>query len=168
MSEAAQPSPGQGPAAGPVRVAVQVRFSDVDVFGHVNNAAYLRYLEDARFASFEAAGLCADGTVLPRVLVMARQEIEYLRPLLPRCGFVAGPAGISGVAVDTWVLRVGRSSVDLGHEVLDPAAGVVYARSRSRMVCVDRATGQPQPLDGEHRAQLLRHLGEDVPLRPWE
>ena len=144
---------------GPVRVEVQVRFSDVDVFGHVNNAAYLRYLEDARFASFEASGLDAAGAVLPQVLVMARQEIEYLRPLRP--------PRFGTVAVDTWVLRVGRSSVDLGHEVLDPGEGVVYARSRSRMVCVDRGTGRPQALAGEHRDQLLRHLGGDVPLRPW-
>ena len=145
--------------SGRVRVEVRVRFSDVDVFGHVNNAAYLHYLEDARFTAFAAAGLRGDGSFGPRVLVMARQEVEHLRPLLLRP---------DPVAVDVWVLRVGTSSVDLGYEVLDPAGGEVYARARTRMVSVDRVTGRPRPLEGEERAQLLRHVGAPPPLRPWD
>ncbi|MCG2801804.1 MAG: acyl-CoA thioesterase, partial [Cellulomonas sp.] len=62
-------------------VAMNVRWSDVDLFGHVNNAAYLRYLDDARFVLFPAMGVDEAGAMTASLLVVVKHEIDYLTPL---------------------------------------------------------------------------------------
>lgn len=147
---------------------MQVRWSDVDLFAHVNNAAYLRFLDDARFALFPSMGVDPAGRPTASLLVVVKHEIEYLAPLAFR------PAP---VAVDVWVPRIGRSSVDFGYEVLDaPAAEhrmapgdepVVYLRARSRMVQLDRESHAPRPFSDEERAVFEAYAGEDPVLHGW-
>lgn len=62
------------------RIQFKVRFSDLDAMGHVNNAAFLTYLEEARIAYFN------DVLALPRNsldfgAVIARIEIDYLHQI---------------------------------------------------------------------------------------
>jgi acyl-CoA thioester hydrolase len=162
---------------------MQVRWSDVDLFAHVNNAAYLRYLDDARFALFPSMGVDPAGRPTDSLLVVVKHEIEYLAPLSFR------PAPI---AVDVWVPRIGRSSVDFAYEVLDvpqpdaaeagpgpdvdPGAGVdpgavpepvVYLRARSRMVQLDRETHEPRPFAPGERAVFEAYPGEAPVLHGW-
>lgn len=142
---------------------MQVRWSDVDLFAHVNNAAYLRYLDDARFALFPSMGVDPAGRPTDSLLVVVKHEIEYLAPL----AFRPEP-----IAVDVWVPRTGRSSVDLGYEIVDdaPAAGaepVVYLRARSRMVQLDRGTHQPRPFTDDERAVFETYPGQAPVLHGW-
>ncbi len=152
------PTPRRG------RVTMQVRWSDVDLFAHVNNAAYLRFLDDARFALFPSMGVDPAGRPTDSLLVVVKHEIEYVAPL----AFRPEP-----VAVDVWVPRIGRSSVDFGYEVLDVAAPagaaepVVYLRARSRMVQLDRGTHQPRPFTPEERAVFETYPGEAPVLHGW-
>lgn len=62
----------------PVRVPIEVRFSDLDTLKHVNNAVYLTYDEIARGQYLRRAGAAIDGGNF----VMARAEVDYLRPIL--------------------------------------------------------------------------------------
>ncbi len=142
------------------RVTMQVRWSDVDLFAHVNNAAYLRFLDDARFALFPSMGVDAAGRPTDSLLVVVKHEIEYLAPLAFR------PAP---VAVDVWVPRIGRSSVDFAYEVLDPGGDdpVVYLSARSRMVQLDRETHEPRAFTVAERAVFEQYPGEAPPLHPW-
>ncbi len=139
---------------------MQVRWSDVDLFAHVNNAAYLRFLDDARFALFPSMGVDPAGRPTDSLLVVVKHEIEYLAPL----AFRPEP-----IAVDVWVPRTGRSSVDLGYEVLDVAGDepVVYLRARSRMVQLDRGTHRPRPFTPEERAVFQAYPGEAPVLHGW-
>ncbi len=52
-----------------IRVRVQVRFRDCDPYGHVNNAVYLTYLENARFALWRAQDV--------RGVILARAEVDF-------------------------------------------------------------------------------------------
>ena len=52
-----------------IRVRVQVRFRDCDPYGHVNNAVYLTYLENARFALWRAQDV--------RAVILARAEVDF-------------------------------------------------------------------------------------------
>lgn len=151
---------GGDPAAHRGRVTMQVRWSDVDLFAHVNNAAYLRFLDDARFALFPSMGVDPAGRPTNSLLVVVKHEIEYLAPLAFR------PAP---VAVDVWVPRIGRSSVDFGYEVLDADGEepVVYLRARSRMVQLDRLAHEPRPFSAEERAVFERYAGEAPVLHGW-
>ncbi|MCC2316119.1 acyl-CoA thioesterase [Cellulomonas xiejunii] len=148
------------PHHGRGRVVMQVRWSDVDLFGHVNNAAFLRYLDDARFALFPRMGVDEVGAMTASLLVVVKHEIDYLAPIRFR------PAP---VVVEVWVPRLGRSSVDFAYEVLDgeqPGAAVAL-RARSRMVQLDRATYTPRSFTDEERAVFAAFPGESPELRGW-
>jgi acyl-CoA thioester hydrolase len=141
---------------------MQVRWSDVDLFAHVNNAAYLRYLDDARFALFPSMGVDEHGRATDSMLVVVKHDIDYLAPLSFR------PAPF---AVDVWVPRIGRSSVDFAYEIVDPEPTgdrpVVYLRARSRMVQVDRDTLRSRAFTDAERAVFEAHPGEAPELHPW-
>lgn len=158
------------------RVVLPVRWSDVDLFGHVNNAAFLRFLDDARFASFPGMGVDAAGELSETVLVVVKHEIDYLAPVR----FTAKP-----LAVEVWVSRVGTSSVDFGYEVTaatgpgdrdgdgdgedrgDAPAETTSLRALSRMVQVDRTTGRPRPFNDAQRDVFAAHTDAAPTLRGW-
>lgn len=140
-------------------VVLPVRWSDVDLFGHVNNAAFLRFLDDARFAAFPGMGVSATGELSESVLVVVKHELDYLAPVR----FTAQP-----LAVEVWVSRVGTSSVDFGYEIRAAAGSrTPYVRALSRMVQVDRATGRPQPFDEAQRGVFATHTDAAPQLRGW-
>src|SRR5659263_394183 len=81
-----------------LRVPVQLRWSDMDAYGHVNNVEMLRLLEEARIEAFWRRPDAPDGVGAARTedwptavldggpgatttTLIARSEIEYLRPL---------------------------------------------------------------------------------------
>lgn len=155
--------PGTGPGmphTGRGRVTMQVRWSDVDLFGHVNNAAFLRYLDDARFMLFPRMGVDDVGAMTASLLVVVKHEIDYLAPLRFRP---------TPVVVEVWVPRLGRSSVDFAYEVLDGEGpdAVVALRARSRMVQLDRATHTPRPFTDEERTTFAAYPGASPELRAW-
>ncbi|UZN02782.1 acyl-CoA thioesterase [Cellulomonas sp. S1-8] len=155
----AVPPPVEVPS-GRGRVVMQVRWSDVDLFGHVNNAAFLRFLDDARFTLFPRMGVDELGVTTASLLVVVKHEIDYLAPLR----FRQAP-----VVVEVWVPRLGRSSVDFAYEVLDGEApgAVVALRARSRMVQLDRATHTPRAFTDEERTTFAACPGPTPELRPW-
>jgi len=138
------------PPLGRGSVTMQVRWSDVDLFGHVNNAAFLGYLDDARFTIFS-------GALTASMLVVVKHEIDYLAPLTFR------PAPI---AVEVWVPRIGRSSVDIAYEVVDEP-GTVYLRARSRMVQLDSASHSARAFTPKERAVFEEYPGGAPELHPW-
>jgi len=116
---------------------VFVRFSDIDVYGHVNNVRYLEYFQEGRIAV--AGELWGD--TQPH-LVVGRTEVDYLRPLLLR------PAPY---LVRTWVSGVGATSFVLEAEITDAAE--TFARSRTLMVQIG-AEGSAAPLADQVRQRL--------------
>lgn len=60
---------------------VQLRFSDIDSMGHVNNAVYLNYFETARMHFF-AGRLGMDWDWMKNGIILLRNEIDYVKPLL--------------------------------------------------------------------------------------
>jgi len=141
-----------------LQVPVALRWSDMDAYGHVNNVELLRLLEEARIEAFWAHPAAAPGpagaTERPAwptavldagpgaatATLVARQEVEYLRPL----GYRRTP-----VLVEMWIGHLGGASIDVCYEVHDgdPAATDAagpYARAVTTLVLVDPAGGQPR------------------------
>lgn len=136
---------------------MNVRWSDVDLFGHVNNAAFLRYLDDARFVLFPAMGVDEAGAMTASLLVVVKHEIDYQAPLTFR------PAPFT---VEVWVPRIGTSSVDFAYEIVDPD-GAVALRARSRMVQLDRTSRSPRAFTTAERAAFERYPGPAPELHGW-
>jgi len=119
---------------------VHVRFSDVDVYGHVNNVLYFEYFQEARIRLMVAQGReLGDGFHL----VVAQTDVDYKRPIL----FRAEP-----YECRTWVSQVGRTSAVFESVVLDGEQ--VLARARVVGVCIDSATGRPAPVPEAFRAAV--------------
>jgi len=115
--------------------AVQLRWSDPDVYGHVNHARALSLVEDARLtmASETAAG--GDGSAHPPV-ILARLEVDYLRQLYYRPH--------EQVTIESWVTRLGTSSVTTrqelrqdGHVALSVVAVLVMTEGASSRPLTD-------------------------------
>jgi acyl-CoA thioester hydrolase len=74
------PASGQ-PTPASHTIRLRVRHSDVDVLGHVNNAVYLLYAQEAAYRHAESAGFSlARMRELGGVFVVRRHEVEYHRP----------------------------------------------------------------------------------------
>ena len=115
----------------------------MDAFGHVNNVVFLRYLEEARIdfmfrlAPGEGSASFTGGSVV------ARHEIDYLRPLVHRH---------EPVTVETWVTRINAASLTVAYEVKD--AEQVYVRASTVVVPYNLTEGRPRRITDEERSFL--------------
>jgi len=123
-----------------------VRFSDVDVYGHVNNVKYFEFYQEARIAFVQSlAGGLFDPDSSNRQVV-ARIDVDYKRPILFRP---------EAYAVETWVTGIGTSSYDLGCRITGGAADdTVYSTAQVRLVAFDLAGQRSRPLTDTERGRL--------------
>ncbi|RST07882.1 acyl-CoA thioesterase [Streptomyces sp. WAC07149] len=123
-----------------------VRWSDMDANGHVNNAIYSRYLEEARMNAF--ADLVPDNPQdrLTSNFVVAEQTIKFTRPLVYR----AEP-----VSVVMSVVEIRPVSFKLACEIRD--ADTVFVTATTHMVAFDSAMGRPRRLSSDERTSLERY-----------
>lgn len=120
-----------------------VRFSDVDVYGHVNNVKYFEYFQEARIALLME--LFQDHTVgVDAPLVVAQVDVDYRVPIL----FRPEP-----YAIRSWISHVGRSSFVIEAAILD--GDLELSRARVVMVSFDPATQRATPAPEAYRATLL-------------
>lgn len=104
------PFESMGPS---VDFEVTIRYSDMDIFGHVNNAKYFSYLEEARIAWFEAF-VPEKWDFEKHGVLVARNEIDYLKPVNPgdRLVIRVGAAGLGNSSIQVkyegYVLNGGR------------------------------------------------------------
>jgi acyl-CoA thioester hydrolase len=113
----------------------------------------------ARFTLFPSMGVDESGALTASMLVVVKHEIDYVSPLT----FRPDP-----FAVEVWVSRVGRSSVDFGYEIVDAGdAATVHLRARSRMVQLDQASHTARPFTDVERAAFEAYREEAPDLRDW-
>jgi acyl-CoA thioester hydrolase len=139
------------------RTLVPLRWSDMDIYRHVNNVQFVRLLEDARVIAFTAWDDPAGRPVLESGVLVARTEIEYLRQLDFR---------LEPVAIDVWVSSISGASFVLGYEVRDPEGDPApYARAESTLVMYDLQAGRPRRLSPVELARLRQWSGDPVQMR---
>lgn len=120
-----------------------LRWSDMDAFGHVNNAVFIRYLEEARIDFMFRLAPGEGSESFQGGSVVARHEIDYLRPLVHRH---------APVTVETWVTKVGAASLTVAYEVKDEEQ--VYVRASTVVVPFDFAAGRPRRITAEEKMFL--------------
>jgi acyl-CoA thioester hydrolase len=118
----------------------QVRFRDLDPMGHVNNAVFLTYLEQARIAFFEQHGLSV--ALDDMNLIVARVEIDFRAPV--RLG--------QEVEVTIRATRFGTKSFDFEYELT--VDGVAVAEAKTVQVAYDYGRREPVALPDEWRKSL--------------
>lgn len=122
-------------------VPLAVRWGDLDALNHVNNAAFLIYVQEARLAWLaKIDGTWLDPTMMP---VVAAVQMNYRRQL-------AWPAQI---VVELAATRIGNSSLTIAHRVIAADdRDCVYADGEVVMVWIDPTSGRSIPLPESIRA----------------
>ncbi len=115
-------------------VSLSVTAADIDVQGHVNNVAFVRFVQDAAVAHWSA--VAPPEFRAAYTWVVRRHEVEYLRPGMP------GDA----LAARTWVGEPSGASWERFTEVVR-ADGTVLVRARTVWVLLDAATLRPRRVD---------------------
>ena len=113
-----------------------VRWDDLDAFGHVNNAVYLTYAQEARFAW---SGILE--------MVVARAEVDFIAPIYD---------GDTFLDIELWVSAIGNSSFTMTYEI--KMKGELVARVKTVQVTVDMDTKKSSPISDEQRAFLTKYL----------
>ncbi|MFF0658706.1 acyl-CoA thioesterase [Micromonospora tulbaghiae] len=131
-----------------------LRWSDLDAYGHVNNARFLTLYEEARVAMMFAGGRAWGVGSFADGVVIRRHEVDYLRPVdyaLGRASAEAAPT----VRIELWVDQIKAASFSVAYELYD--GDTLAGTARSLLVPFDLTAQRPRRISPEERAFLLRY-----------
>lgn len=128
---------------------VHVRWDDLDAFGHINNAKYLTYVQEARADFTWFARQAAGKTPLLFDMVVARAEVDYIEPIYD---------GGMDIDCQIWITRIGNASFEMEYEIVHK--GVIRSRVKTTQVAVSVETKRSRPLTDEEREFLAEYLEE--------
>jgi acyl-CoA thioester hydrolase len=140
----------QSPAGWLIRLRMLVRFSDCDPLGHVNNATYSTYLEQARIvlwrkqAGLELRSAAQAGGQRGLGFILARTEIDF-RSQAHDGDVLEVRLGLGGF---------GRTSATYAYEIVHLATGRLVAAAKTIQVWYDYDAGRPVPLDNRIKGLL--------------
>ena len=129
------------------RKRVEIRWSDVDAYLHVNNAVYATYLEECRDEWVDGV---LEGSADAWDFVLARVAIDFRRELRLED---------EEVEVSCALARIGTSSVTLREEIRT-RDGELSAEAEAVLVARDREEGGSRPLTAAEREGFERALRE--------
>ena len=113
-----------------------VRWGDLDAFGHVNNATYLVYAQEARYAWSKMLEM-----------VVARAEVDFIAPIY---------TGDLYLDIEIWVNKIGNSSFGLTYEMKN--GDELVARVKTVQVTVSMDTKKSRPINDAEREFLTQYL----------
>ncbi|HEY4303136.1 MAG TPA: thioesterase family protein [Gemmatimonadaceae bacterium] len=126
------------------RTDIQVRFADSDALGHINNASYATYAEMARLTFLSTLGESVQRMILANLVIDFRRQVLVT----------------DEVHVDSWIERLGTSSMSIAHTIL--ANGERAADITSVVVYFDYASSKAMPLTEAMRTGLASYVREKV------
>ena len=126
---------------------IEVRYGDLDPQGHVNNARYLTYMEQARISYIQQLGLWQGdsfldvGVILADAQVTFMESIQYGQPL----------------RVGVRVSRLGVKSLTMEYQIEDAGDGRALATGATVLVAYDYRRGRSLPLPDDWRRILTEY-----------
>ena len=120
---------------------IQTRWKDMDSFGHINNAVYLTYIEDARTTLFKRWNLKSQNTSV----IVASLKIDYFIQIKHPSKLIIGSK----------ISRIGNSSFDIQSAIFIDGLKKPAALSLVICVCYDYENGQSVTVYDEIRNDFL-------------
>ena len=121
---------------------IEIRFADLDAYGHVNNALFFTYLETARVKLFQQHfGTFLGGNLM---FLVVRAECDYRLPIEMN----------DSLQVTVHTERVRHSSFDFSYQLHD-GFGEIFAAAKTVMVCYDPKIKKPVAIPPEIKAVFL-------------
>jgi len=123
----------------------EVRFRDLDGLGHLNNAVYHSFLEQARCHFFKQIGLFDPSNGIKNLpIILARTEIDYVAP----CYFG------DKLTVKTWVKEIGNKSFKMSYQILSEKESKEVAKATATLVYYDNFKQKSSLIPDETRRAL--------------
>ena len=132
------------------RTRVDVRFRDLDAFGHVNNAVTTSYVEHGRIRYLVDVLRLSPNRLFP--LILATIKVDYRAPIF------LGETVEVGSRVD-WI---GTSSIGMSHQLTAGDDAHQVADATSVLVAYDYEISKPMPVPEDWRVLLAEHEGRDL------
>ena len=128
-----------------VETPIQLRFVDIDQFGHVNNAVYLSYLEVARIPYFDK--IIGKIDWLNEGIILANAEINYKLPILLQ----------DIISVHVWCSKLGTKSFDLSYRIIKKtdSGETEMATAKTVMVCYNYSKSSTIPVPADWVTKLM-------------
>jgi acyl-CoA thioester hydrolase len=127
---------------------VALRWSDMDAYGHVNNARFLTLYEEARVAMFFVGARAHGLGSFEEGIVIARHEVDYLKPV-----DYGDP-----VRIEMWISELRVAAFTVSYELFDD--DVLAGRARSVCVPYNLEQGFPRRLSDAERDFLKPYVAE--------
>ncbi len=143
-----------GPEGYVLAVPIEVRFRDIDSMGHVNNAVYFTYFENARIAYWRA---------VPGI--RSRREVDYVLARA-ECDFKSPATMDDDLACHIRVASFGRTSFAFEYVLRDERSGRIVARGRTVQALYDYAARKVRPLDEPLKSAIRTFEGRAIESRP--
>jgi acyl-CoA thioester hydrolase len=125
-------------------IPVEVRFRDLDAYGHVNNATFLTYLEHARVRIL-GDDFTLDAETADTAFVMKRVECDFKLPITLR----------NTIYVRMQVMEMRRSSFTISYDLIDEDE-TVYATASTILVAINPKTLRPSGIPDWFDAAVQR------------
>jgi acyl-CoA thioester hydrolase len=123
----------------------EIRLIDCDVFGHVNNAVYLTYFEEARIYYFkELLGL--EWNWKENGFIIKKNEIEYLYPIFHA----------NKIEIEVRLLSIGNTSFELFYSIKDKRNGNILTMGKSVIIYYNHTIKETKILDSIIIQALLK------------
>ena len=130
---------------------VQIRFSDVDQFGHMNNSVYFSLYDLAKTTYFkDVFGGLHDWNKF--AVVVANINADFLAPVFFSDELI----------VETTVIHIGNKSITLQQQAVNKRSGVVKCQCRTVLVGYDVVTKEPVPIPKEYKEAVCRYEGRSL------
>ncbi len=127
-------------------VKIEPRFHDTDALGHINNAAFITWMEESRRPIFRLFN--RELSIAKWNLILARVEMDYLA----QCYFG------KSVVIETSVEKIGTSSLILCHCMFQDK--IKTAQGKSVLVYFDYQKQTSLPISEDIRKKLSGHIKE--------
>lgn len=124
---------------------IVVRGYHVDMYGHVNNARYLEFLEEGRWACFESRVDIAKWSAMGLGFMVVNINVNYRKAV--------GPG--ERLQVSTALKKVGSRSATLKQEIRLQRTGDIVVDALVTFVIADK-TGRLVTMDGDITGELLK------------
>lgn len=132
-------------------IPVQIRFSDVDQFGHMNNSVYFSLYDLAKTSYFkDVFGNLHDWKKF--AVVIANINADFLAPVFFSDELV----------IETAVVHIGNKSITLQQQAVNKRSGIVKCQCRTVLVGYDVNTKEPVPVPDEYKEAVCRFEGKTI------
>jgi acyl-CoA thioester hydrolase len=123
---------------------ISIRFSDIDAVGHVNNAVYLTYFEEARLKYWREA---INWNIAENGVIVGRSEVNYLKPILLT----------DEIICYVRTTRIGNSSFDIMHVLVKITPNGQEICTTGKTVCIsyDYSANKSIPIPANERRQMI-------------